>query len=105
MNPQDVHNISSWLQEILNLLRDTHTQLEDLRNENRQMLDDLRGVSARVDQKDTEIIKTIDTLKGQMDVLRGDLSSAKSTVENRTSNLESRVNDIKSTLNDVRRAV
>lgn len=105
MNPQDVNNFANWLQEILNTLRDTHTQLEDLRAENRQMMDDLRGISSRSEQKDSEILKSIDMLKGQLDILRGDVSAAKSTVDSSAGHLDSKMGDIKSAVNEVKRSV
>lgn len=105
MNPQDLQNISSWLQEILRLMQDTHTQLIDMRNENRQVMDEIKGVSARMDQKDTDIIRLIDTMRGQIDVLRGDVASTKSAVESTNSHIDSKISDLKSTLNDIKRAV
>lgn len=105
MNPQDAANFTQWLQEILNTLRDTHTQLQDLRAENRQMMDDLRGIIARVDQKDDATLKIIDALKSQIDTVRIEASAAKTAAENAASTVDSRLNDIKSTLNDIKRSV
>jgi predicted nucleic acid-binding Zn-ribbon protein len=105
VNPQDLNNISSWLQELLRLVQDTHTQLVDMRNENRQVMDEIKGVSARMDQKDTDIIRLVDTMRGQIDVLRGEVTSVKSAVESTNSHLDSKVNDLKSTLSEIRRTV
>jgi predicted nucleic acid-binding Zn-ribbon protein len=105
VNPQDLNNISSWLQELLRLVQDTHTQLVDMRNENRQVMDEIKGVSARMDQKDTDIIRLVDTMRGQVDVLRGEVTSVKSAVESTNGHLDSKINDLKSTLNEIRRVV
>lgn len=105
MSPQDVNNISSWLQELLRLQQDTHTQLVDMRNENRQVMDEIKSISARMDKKDTEIIRYIEALKGQIDILKGDVAAAKSAAENTNSHVDSKLSDIKSTLNEIRRAV
>lgn len=105
MNPKDVNNFAQWLQEILTTLRDTHTQLQDLRAENRQMMDDLRGIASRVDQKDTDTIKLIESLKGQLDIAKAEVSAAKSAAENTASTVDSKLSEIKSVLNDIRRSV
>lgn len=105
MNPQDVNNFTQWLQEIVSTLRDTHSQLQDLRNENRQMMDDLRGIASRVDQKDTETLRLIEALKGQLDIVRVEANAAKTAAEKATSTVDSKLTDVKSTLNEIRRSV
>lgn len=105
MNQQDVTNISQWLQELLKLMQDTHTQLIDLRTENRQMMDDIKGVSSRVDQRDTAIMRLVETLRSQVDVLKGETAQTRTTAENATSSLDSKLSDLKSALNEVRTRV
>ena len=105
MNPQDVNNMASWLQEILKLLQDTHTQLVDMRNENRQIMDEIKAISSRVDQKDTDVIRLLDTVRSQIDVMRGEISSVKSAVESTGGHIDSKLDDVKSTVRDVRNSV
>jgi predicted nucleic acid-binding Zn-ribbon protein len=105
MNPQDLNNMASWLQEILKLLHDTHTQLIDMRNENRQVMDEIKGISSRLDHKDTDIISLMHTQRGQIDILRSDISSMKSAVEHTNSHLDSKLDDIKSAIHEVRNIV
>ena len=102
MNPQDINNMSSWLQEILRLLQDTQTQVTDMRNESKQMMDDLKGVTARMDQKDSDIIRLIDSLRSQLDVIKGETTATKGAVEKGVGDVESKVSDAKS---DIRSAI
>jgi len=105
MNPQDLNNIAGWLQEILRLLQDTHNQVVDMRNENRQVMDEIKNVSGRMDQKDSDILRLVDTMRGQIDMLRGEVTSNKSAIESTSSHIDSKINDLKSSINDIKRAV
>lgn len=102
MNPQDVNNISQWLQEILRLVQDTRTQLIDMRGENKQMMDDIRGIAARIEQKDTSELSLIENLRTQLDIVKGSADSAKSAAEHANDHLDSKINDLKSILNDIK---
>ncbi len=105
MDSQDVNNLSQWLQELLKLMQDTHTQLVDLRNENRQLMDEIRAVSARVDQKDSDILRIIETMRGQVDVVRTEVITAKNVSESLRGHIDSKASDLKSEIHQVRNMI
>ena len=105
MSPQDVNNMSQWLQELLKLLQETRSQLADSRNENRQLLDEIKAVSSRLDHKDSDTMRMLEMLKSQVDTVRTDVAVTKSTMESHSNNLDSKINDLKSAIQEVRNIV
>ena len=105
MNPQDIANLSQWLQQLMKDVTDTRTQLIDMRSENKQLMDEIKTISGRMDQKDSDILRLIDTLRSQLDVTRGEIASVKNAVESTKSHIDAKASDLKSAIHEVRNRV
>lgn len=105
MDPQDVLNISQWLQQLIKDVQDTHRQLLDMRGELKAANDELRNVAGRMDQKNADLVRVVEAVKSQTDIMHGEVSATKSTVEARVGSLENQVKDLRSDVHEVRNKV
>lgn len=91
----------------MRIVQDTHTQLQDLRNENRQVMDEVKAISARarVDQKEGDVARIVETLRSQVDVSRGEVATLKNDLNNLSGQIDSRINDLKSEIHSVKNTI
>lgn len=105
MDPQDVVNVSQWLQQLVRDLADTHTQLEDMRKESKMATDEVRSISNRIDQRDSNILSLIEALRAQVDITKNSIGSLQSHIDGRIGNLESQIKELKSEIQTIHRRV
>lgn len=99
---QDQQNLAAWLQQALKEIQETRNQIVTMHSQMKQATDEIRAVSSRMDQKDSDILRLIDNLRAQLDILRGGMDSTKTTVESNGKHLSSKIDDVKSSVHEVR---
>ena len=105
MNEQDTKNMAQWLQEILKLLQESQAQVVDMRSENRQLMDELKIASVRMEQSNKDMQRVIELLKGQVDTVRGDVISAKQSVESTNNHLDAKISELKSAIQSLKNQI
>jgi len=105
MNDQDVTNMAQWLQEILKLLQESQAQATDMRSENRQLMDELKIASVRMEQSNKDIQRVVELLKGQVDTVRSDVLATKNSVESTNNHLDSKMSELKSAIQNIKNIV
>jgi prefoldin subunit 5 len=105
MSPQDIMNISQWLQQLIKDVQDTHQQMLDMRGEIRAANDELKNLAGRAEQKNADLIRLVESLKGQLDIIHGETGATKSVVEAKIASLENTIKDLRSDVHEVRNKV
>ena len=81
MNPQDISNLAQAIQILQATIESTQAQINDLRNENNQLLAEVKASSMRNEQKDAEIMSAVEAVRTQVELAKAEASSAKRAVD------------------------
>ena len=105
MNPQDISNLAQAIQILQATIESTQAQINDLRNENNQLLAEVKASSMRNEQKDAEIMSAVEAVRTQVELTKAEASSAKRAVDGAQSHIDAKISDVKSDLHSILRTV
>ena len=105
MNPQDISNLAQAIQILQATIESTQAQINDLRNENNQLLAEVKASSMRNEQKDAEIMSAVEAVRTQVELAKSEVSSVKRAVDSVQSHIDAKISDVKSDLHSILRTV
>lgn len=103
MSPQDIANISQWLQQILTDVRDIHLQTQDMRGEMKTAANEASATSKRIERGSADTISLLSSIQTQINTLKSDLNTSKSNMESKLGDLERQVKDLRSAVASLER--